>query len=102
MGTQMPADKETAMEEVKLREQRQVVDGRREGIREVLAQLGEARGTLEQLLDDEQGDLDIMPEDAENDQKRERAQEIINALEQAADSCGNAIAACEDALGTGT
>jgi hypothetical protein len=103
-----PGDKEKAMEEVnandltQLRERHQVVDGRREGIREVVALLIEANGTLEQLLDEEQGDLDIMREGAENDEERERAQEIINALEQAAESCGTAITACEDALMTET
>jgi hypothetical protein len=88
-----------ADELAQLRGQRQAVDARRDGIRHVLALLMEASDTLEELLVEKQGDVDIMPENAENDEERETAQEIIHALEHAAEFCGTAISACEDALG---
>ena len=89
-----------ADEPAQLRGQSQLIDARRDRIRHVLTLLRIASGSLEELFVEEQGDFDIMPDDAQKHEERETAQEIIHALEQAAELCDTAISACEDALGT--
>jgi chromosome segregation ATPase len=88
----VPEDNANHLEQ--LRQRRQVVDGHRDGIKDVLNQLRESIATLQQLL------VDIVPEDAQNDEERERWEEIIGALELAESSVGDAISNCDDALGT--
>lgn len=77
-------------------------DARRVEIRRVLTLIEEASGILQGLLDEEQGDFDNMPEEVQNDEEGQRAEEVIDALEQAAASCGDLISACEEALGNET
>jgi hypothetical protein len=74
-------------------------DARREEIRQVLTLIEEARGILERVLDQQQDDFDKMPRDVQNDEEGQRTEEMIDALEQAATCCQDAISACEEMLG---
>jgi hypothetical protein len=73
-------------------------DARREEIRRVLTLIGEAKGILERVLDQQQDDLDNMPKDTQNDEEGQRAEEAVDALEQAATCCDDAISACKEVL----
>jgi len=73
-------------------------DARREEIRQVLTLIEEARGILERVLDQQQDDFDKMPRDVQNDEEGQRTEEMIDALEQAATCCQDAISACEEVL----
>lgn len=73
-------------------------DARREEIRRVVTLIEEAKGILEGVLDQQQDDFDKMPKDVENDEEGQRAEEVVDALEQAATCCDNAISACEEVL----
>jgi ribosome recycling factor len=73
-------------------------DARREEIRRVVTLIEEAKGILEGVLDQQQDDFDKMPKDVQNDEEGQRAEEVVDALEQAATCCDNAISACEEVL----
>ena len=73
-------------------------DARREEIRRVVTLIKEAKGILEGVLDQEQDDFDNMPEEAQNDEEGQRVEEVVDALEQAATWCDNAISACDEVL----
>ena len=73
-------------------------EARRKETQRALTLIGEAKGTLEVVLTEEQDDLDNMPEDLQDDEEGERAEEVVDALERAAMCCDDAIFACEDAL----
>ena len=73
-------------------------DARREEIRRVVTLIEEAKGILEGVLDQQQDDFDKMPKDVKNDEEGQRAEEVVDALEQAATCCDNAISACEEVL----
>jgi ribosome recycling factor len=73
-------------------------DARREEIRRVLTLIEEAKGILEGVLDQQQDDFDKMPKDVQNDEEGQRAEEVVDALEQATTCCDNAISACEEVL----
>ena len=49
-------------------------------------------------LTKEQDDFDNMPEDLQDDEKRQRAENAVDALERAAMCCDDAISACEEAI----
>ena len=72
-------------------------DARREEIRRVVTLIEEAKGILEGVLDQQQDDFDKMPKDVQNDEEGQRAEEVVDALEQAT-CCDNAISACEEVL----
>ena len=72
-------------------------DVRREEIRRVVTLIKEAKGILERVLDQEQDDFDNMPEEVQNE-KGQIVEEVVDALEQAATCCDNAISACEEVL----
>jgi hypothetical protein len=71
---------------------------RREEIRRVVTLIEEAKGILEGVLDQQQDDFDKMPKDVQNDEEGQRAEEVVDALEQAATCCDNAVSACEEVL----
>lgn len=73
-------------------------DARREEIHRVLMLIKEAKGILEGVLDQQQDDFDNMPKDVQNNEEGQRAEEVVDALEQAATCCDNAISACEEVL----
>jgi len=73
-------------------------DACREEIRRVVTLIEEAKGILEGVLDQQQDDFDKMPKDVQNDEEGQRAEEVVDALEQAATCCDNAISACEEVL----
>jgi ribosome recycling factor len=73
-------------------------DARREEIRRVVTLIEEAKGILEGVLDQQQDDFDKMPKDVQNDEEGQRAEEVVDALEQVATCCDNAISACEEVL----
>ena len=73
-------------------------DACREEIRRVVTLIEEAKGILEGVLDQQQDDFDKMPKDVQNDQEGQRTEEVVDALEQAATCCDNAISACEEVL----
>jgi len=73
-------------------------DARREEIRRALTLIEEAKGILEIVLDQEQDDFDNMPEDVQNDEEGQRAEEAVDALEQAAVCCDDAISASKEVL----
>jgi formiminotetrahydrofolate cyclodeaminase len=82
-------------------------DARREEIRRVLTLIEEAKGMLEGVLDQQQADFDNMPKavdfdnmpkDVQNDEEGQRAEEVVDALEQAATCCEDAISACREVL----
>ena len=73
-------------------------DARRKEIQRALTLIGEAKGIIELALSQEQDDYDNMPEDLRNDDLGERAEEVVDALERAAMDCGDAIAACKEAM----
>ena len=71
-------------------------DARRKEIRQVVKPVKEAKG--ESVLDQEQDDFENMPEEVQNDEEGQRVEEVVDALEQAATCCDNAISACEEVL----
>ena len=73
-------------------------DARREEIRRVVTLIKEAKSILEGVLDREQDDFDNMPEEVQNDEEGQRVEDVVDALEQAATCCDNAISACEEVL----
>jgi hypothetical protein len=73
-------------------------DARREEIRRVLTLIEEAKSMLEGVLDQEQADFDNMPRDVQSDEEGQRAEEVVDVLEQAATCCEDAISACEEVL----
>ena len=73
-------------------------DARRKEIQRARALIGEAEDILQMALTQEQDDYDTMPEDLRNDDLGERAEEVLDALERAAMSCGDAITACREAM----
>jgi ribosome recycling factor len=73
-------------------------DVRREEIRRAVTLIEEAKVILEGVLDQQQDDFDKMPKDVQNDEEGQRAEEVVDALEQAATCCDNAISACEEVL----
>jgi hypothetical protein len=73
-------------------------DVRREEIRRVVTLIKEAKGIIEGVLDQEQDDFDNMPEEVQNDEEGQRAEDVVDALEQAGTCCDNAISACEEVL----
>ncbi|MGC2079843.1 MAG: hypothetical protein WA728_28265 [Xanthobacteraceae bacterium] len=73
-------------------------DARREEIRQVLTLIEEAKGVLEKVLDQQQEDFDKMPKDVQNDEEGQRTEEVVDALEQAAACCDDAISACKEVL----
>jgi hypothetical protein len=73
-------------------------DARREEIRRVLTLIEEAKSMLEGVLDQEQADFDNMPRDVQSDEEGQRAEEVVDALEQAATCCEDAISACKEVL----
>ena len=73
-------------------------DARRKEIQRALTLIGEAKGILELALSQEQDDLGNMPEDLQGDEAGQRAEDVVDALERAAMCCGDAIAACEEAI----
>jgi hypothetical protein len=73
-------------------------DARRREIQRALTLIGEAKGIIELALSQEQDDYDNMPEDLRNDDLGEKAEEVVDALERAAMGCGDAIAACKEAM----
>ena len=58
----------------------------------------EAKSMLEGVLDQEQADFDNMPRDVQSDEEGQRAEEVVDALEQAATCCEDAISACKEVL----
>ena len=75
-----------------------VNDARREEIRRVLTLIEEAKRILEGLLDQQQDDFDNMPANVQNDEEGQRTEEVVDALEQAATCCDDAISACKEVL----
>ena len=73
-------------------------DARREEIRRVLTLIEEAKRILEGVLDQQQADFDNMPANVQNDEEGQRTEEVVNALEQAATCCDDAISACKEVL----
>jgi hypothetical protein len=73
-------------------------DARRKEIQRVQTLIAEAKGILEVATTQEQDDLDDMPEDLQGDEEGQSAEDVIDALERAAIACGDAIAACEEAM----
>ena len=73
-------------------------DDRRKDIQRALTLIGQAKDILVVATTQEQDDYDNMPEDLRNDEAGERAEEAVDALERAAMGCGDAIAACEEAI----
>jgi hypothetical protein len=73
-------------------------DARREEIRRVLTLIEEAKSMLEGVLDQEQADFDNIPRDVQSDEEGQRAEEVVDALEQAATCCEDAISACKEVL----
>jgi hypothetical protein len=73
-------------------------DTRRQEIQRALTLIGEAKGILELALSQEQEDLDNMPEDLQGDEAGQIAEDVVDALERAAMSCGDAITACKEAM----
>jgi hypothetical protein len=73
-------------------------DARREEIRRVLTLIEEAKRILEGVLDQQQDDFDNMPANVQNDEEGQRTEEVVDALEQAATCCDDAISACKEVL----
>ncbi|MGA8695976.1 MAG: hypothetical protein WB689_19450 [Xanthobacteraceae bacterium] len=73
-------------------------DARREEIRQVLTLIEEAKHILEGVLDQQQHDFDNMPTNVQNDEEGQRTEEVVDALEQAATCCDDAISACKEVL----
>jgi division protein CdvB (Snf7/Vps24/ESCRT-III family) len=73
-------------------------DARREEIRRVLTLIEEAKRILEGVLDQQQNDFDNMPANVQNDEEGQRTEEVVDALEQAATCCDDAISACKEVL----
>jgi hypothetical protein len=71
-------------------------DARREEIRRVLTLIEEAKRILEGVLDQQQADFDNMPANVQNDEEGQRTEEVVDALEQAATCCDDAISACKE------
>jgi hypothetical protein len=72
-------------------------DARQKEIQRAQKLIGEAKGILEVAADEERDDFDKMPQ-VQNDDARERAEEAVDALEQAAMCCDDAITACAEAI----
>jgi hypothetical protein len=53
---------------------------------------------LEGVLDQQQADFDNMPKDVQNDEEGQRAEEVVDAVKQAATCCEDAISACKEVL----
>jgi hypothetical protein len=73
-------------------------DARRKEIQRALMLISEAKGILEAAADQEQIDLDNMPQHVEDAEEGERAEVAIDALEQAATCCDEAISAGKEAI----
>jgi hypothetical protein len=73
-------------------------DARRKEIQRALTLIGEAKDILEVALTQEQDDLDNMPGDLQGDEERQRAEDVVDALERAAMGCGDSITACKEAM----
>jgi hypothetical protein len=73
-------------------------DARREEIRRVLTLIEEAKRILEGVLDQQQDDFDNMPANVQNDEEGQRTEEVVDALEQVATCCDDAISACKEVL----
>jgi hypothetical protein len=50
------------------------------------------------VLDRQQDDFDNMSKDVQKDEEGQRAEEVVEALEQAAACCDDAISACREVL----
>ena len=70
-------------------------DTRRKEIQRALTLIGQAKDILIVVTTQEQDDLANMPE---SDDERERAEDVVDALERAAMFCDDAITACEEAV----
>jgi hypothetical protein len=72
-------------------------DERREGIQKALGLIREAVAILETAQAAEQDDFDGLSEDLQDGEEGERAEEVVEYLEEAVIGCDEAISACESA-----